>query len=104
MPSAVVAFRCLIVTPGSALKRDPAGGRAVAVEIEAGVVAGPHDDRVAWIDDVGRMLQRLPGMSERAVGRVVAGRRDIERGESEAAFESFQSEPCGAECATLRGA
>ena len=63
-----------------------------------------HDDGVARIHDVGRVLQRLPGAGLRAVAGVVAGGGDIESGQSQAAFERFQSEPKRREAPALRGA
>ena len=75
---------------GIGVEGDPRGGRAVAPQIEAGVVAGADDDRVAGLHRVGGLLQRLPGGVAAAGGGVAAGGGDEERGEGQARLELLQ--------------
>ena len=90
MPSAVTR-----VAGGDAGARlgaegDRGGGGAVGPQVEAGVVAGPDDDRVAGGDPAGGVLQRLPRGGGRPGGGIGPGRRDVQDGGCETAFKPLE--------------
>ena len=91
MPSWVRALPRRDRDAGIGGEDDAARRGAIRPQIEADVVPGPHDHRVAGLHVVRGVLKSLPGAGRCSRVGVVTAVRDIERGGHHAIFELFDA-------------